>query len=170
MAGATSKLGLPYPSLSDAPNGPANIQSLASAIDALGVIGGKRQTSAGAAINTVETIVIDTQTIAMPASSVFLIEFDLSFTTTVAATDVNMRIRLTSVSGTVVAGPIVYPGPYTTQGNSGRLAVVYKTTTAELNYFAGTIVRQAGTGNITAVTPTSLIVTNLGPNTLLGDY
>jgi hypothetical protein len=81
-----------------------------------------------------------------------------------------MRIRLTSVSGTVVAGPIVYPGPYTTQGNSGRLAVVYKTTTAELNYFAGTIVRQAGTGNITAVTPTSLIVTNLGPNTLLGDY
>ena len=134
------------------------------------MIGGKRQTSVGAAVNTIETIVIDTQTIAMPASSVFLIEFDLSFTTTVAATDINMRIRLTSVSGTVIAGPIVYPGPYTTQGNSGRLAVIYKTTAAELDYFAGTIVRQAGTGNATAIAPTSLIVTNIGPSSVVADY
>jgi hypothetical protein len=166
----TSKYGLPYPSLSDPPNGPLHIGNLAGAIDALGIIGGKRQTSAGAVISTIETTVIDTQTLALPANSVFLIEFTLSFTTTVAATDINMRIRLTSVSGTTVAGPITYTGPYTTQGNPGRLAVLYKTTIAELDYFAGTIVRQAGTGNVSAVPPTSLLVYNLGPSTIIGDY
>lgn len=166
----TSKYGLPYPALASAPNVPLDIQNLAVALDALGIMGGKRQTSAGAAVNTIETIVIDTQTLALPANSVFLVDFSLSFTTSIAATDINMRIRLTSVGGTTIAGPIAYPGPYTTQGNPGRLAVVYKTTAAELNYFAGTIVRQAGTGNATAVPPTSLLVYNLGASTIIGDY
>ena len=32
------------------------------------------------------------------------------------------------------------------------------------------MVRQAGTGNIQAVIPTSITVTNLGPSTIIGDF
>lgn len=172
MPGATSKLGLPYPSLADAPNGPANIQSLANAIDALGVIGGKRQTSTGAVVSSIETTVVDTQTLALPASSVFFLDFNLYFTAAVAGNDVSMKIRLTSISGTIL-GETSALGVYVSPEIShGFLRVVYKTsTTAELDYFAGTIVHLGtGTSTVTAVTPTSLIVTNVGPSTLVGDY
>lgn len=166
----TPKLGLPYPSLSDPPNGPLHIQNLASAVDALATMGGKRQTSAGSSVVTIETTVIDTQNLALPASSVFLLDFHLCFTTSVAASDLAMRIRTTSVSGTV-QGEACAIGTYVSpEINRGFLRVVYKTTAAELTYFAGTIVRIGGTGTLTAVAPTSLIVTNLGPSTVIGDY
>lgn len=166
----TSKFGLPYPALSDAPNGPVAIFNLAQGVDGLGIIGGKRRTGASSNITTVESVVVDTQNLAMAASSVFLIDYDLCFTCSVAATDLNMTIRLTSVSGTVVAGPLAVPGPYTTQGNHGRLALLYKTTSAELDTFVGTVIRQAGTGNIQAIVPTTLTVTRLGPSSLIGDF
>lgn len=166
----TPKLGLPYPDTSALPNIPAHIQALAEGVDAYGVLGGKRRTSPSANITTVESTVVDTQNLAFPADSSFLIDFTAYFTTSVAATDANMTIRLTSVSGTIIAGPICMPGPYTTQGNYGRVAALYKTTAAELNYFCGTMIRQAGTGNIVAVAPTHLIVYRLGPASLIGDY
>lgn len=165
----TPKLGLPYPSLSDIPSGPLAVGNLAQAVDALGVLGGKRRTGASSNITTIESIVVDTQTLSLAANSVFEITYDLVFTASVAASDAMMKIRLTSVSGTIL-GQTVAPGPYTTQGNDGHLTVLYKTTATELVYFCGTVVRQAGTGNINAVVPTSLVVTNIGPSTIIGDF
>ncbi|MGH3546676.1 MAG: hypothetical protein ACRDQU_00820 [Pseudonocardiaceae bacterium] len=167
----TAKYGLPYPALSDAPNGPLGLQNLANAVDALGVIGGKRQTSTGAVISTIETTVVDTQTLALPANSVFALDFDLCFTASVAGNDLSMKIRLTSVSGTIL-GEAAAEGVYVTpEQNRGHLRVIYKTTLAELDYFAGTVIHiGTGSGTVTPVPPTSLIVTNLGPNTVIGDY
>lgn len=171
MSGATSKFGLPYPTLADAPNVPSSIQSLAQGVDALGAIGGKRQTSAGAVISTVESIVVDTQTLAMPAANVYTLDFFLTFTVSVAGTDLSMKIRMTNVSGTILGECATYGVYVSPEQNRGFLRAVYKTTTnAELNYFAGTIVRIAGTGTATPVAQTSLIVTNLGPSTIIGDF
>lgn len=167
----TSKYGLPYPALSSAPNVPLDLQNLAVAVDGLGVIGGKRQTSAGAGVTTIETTVIDTQTLSMAPSWAFQLDFAVYFTTSIAATDLRMRIRQTSVSGTSL-GDCPAIGTYVSpEQNRGFLRVIYKTgVTAELNYFAGTIVRIGGTGTLTAVAPTSLIVTALVPSTAVGDY
>jgi hypothetical protein len=170
--GTTSKYGLPYPALSDIPSGPVAVQNLATAVDALGVIGGKRLTSAGSAISTIEAVVVDTQTLALPASSVFLIEYFLTFTASAIPTnDVDMKIRLTSVSGTILAETSAVAGYATPTPCHGFLRLVYKTTTAELDYFCGTAIHiGAGAGTITPVQPCSIIVTNIGPSTIVGDY
>jgi len=165
----TPKFGLPYPVLGDSPNGPAAIGALALAVDATGVLGGKRRTTASSAINTIESIVVDTQTLSLLANSVYLIEYNLTFAASVAASDGLMRVRLTSVSGTVLGSAIAL-GVYATQNNSGYMAILYKTTAAELDYFCGTLIRQVGTGNLTAQVPTSLVVSYVGPNTLIGDF
>jgi hypothetical protein len=168
--GNTSKYGLPYPNLSDQPSGPVAVQNLAQSMDALGVIGGKRRVATGSATSTIEATVIDTQTLAMTATSVFKLEYFLGFTVSIAATDVTMRIRLTSVSGTIVAEDVAI-GTYVSPAiNRGYIQTIYKTTAAELQYFAGTIIRAGGTGTITPVMPTSLLVTNLGPSTIVGDF
>lgn len=171
MGGVTSRYGLPYPALSDVPNGPLGIQSLATAIDALGVIGGKRQVSTGAVISTIEATVVDTQTLALAANSVFSLDFDLCFTASAAGNDLSMKIRLTSVSGTIL-GEAAAEGVYATpEQNHGHLRVIYQTTIAELDYFCGTIIRiGTGTGTVTAVPPTSLVVTCIGPSTILGQF
>jgi hypothetical protein len=169
--GNTSKFGLPYPNLSDIPSGPAAVQALAQAIDGLHVIGGKRRVAPGSATSTIEATVIDTQTLALAATSVFRLEYFLAFTASVAGNDATMRIRTTSVAGTIIgenAALGVYVAPNI---NYGYMQVLYKTTAAELQYFAGTIVHLGtGTGTITPVMPTSLVVTNLGPSTLIGDF
>lgn len=171
MPASTPRLGLPYPVTGDAPDGPTQLKALATAVDNLGVLGGKRRTAASSNITTIEATVVDTQTLAMAANSVFQIEFHLAVTVSVAATDLDMKIRLTSVSGTIVGEgqlscPYISPQPH-----NKSLIVIYKTTaTAELNYFAGTIVRIGGTGNIVAVVPTSIIVTALGPSANVGDF
>jgi hypothetical protein len=166
----TSKFGLPYPALSDIPSGPLAVQNLAQGVDALGILGGKRRTGISSNIVSIETIVVDTQTLALPASSVFLIEFFMAFTVSVAATDVDMKIRMTSVSGTIIGEDIAFGVYVTPAQNHGHISVLYKTTTAEVDYFAGTAIRQAGTGNINALVPTSITVTNLGPSTIIGDF
>jgi hypothetical protein len=166
----TSMRGLPYPALADIPSGPLALQNLATAVDTLGIIGGKRRTANSANITTIESTVVDTQTLALAANSVFQIEFYLGFTVSVAATDLTMRIRLTSVSGTIV-GEAEASGPYVSpQIHHGQLIVLYKTTAAELDYFAGTVTRIGGTGNIQATIPTSITVTNIGPSTIVGDF
>jgi hypothetical protein len=166
----TSKFALPYPALSDAPNGPLAIQNLANGVDALGILGGKRRTGISSAVNTIESIVVDTQTLSLAANSVFLIDFYCAFTVTVAATDVTMRVRLTSVSGTIVGEAAAFGVYVSPQPNHGHVSLLYKTTAAELDYFAGSIVRIAGTGNANAIVPTSLTVTNLGGSTIIGDF
>jgi hypothetical protein len=169
--GNTSKYGLPYPNLSDVPSGPAAVQTLAQSIDALGVIGGKRRVAVGSASSTIEATVIDTQTLALTGTSVFQIDYFLGFVVSVAGTDVSMKIRLTSVSGTIVDQTVALGVYVTPTINYGFLRTIYKTTAAELQYFAGTLVRTGtGTGTITPVMPTSLIVTNLGPSTIVGDF
>lgn len=166
----TPKLGLPYPALSDIPSGPLAVQNLADGVDALGVIGGKRRTGVSSNITTIESVVVDTQTLSLAASSVFQIEFYLTFTVSVAATDANMKIRLTSVAGTILAENVAF-GVYVSPAlNHGHTTLLYKTTAAELVYVCGTIVRQTGTGNIVATVPTSLVVTRLGPSSLIGDF
>lgn len=171
MGGTTPKLGLPYPSLSDLPSGPVGIQNLATAIDALGVIGGKRLQSTSSAISTIETIVIDTQTLALPANSVFLIEYYLTFTASVAGNDCDMKVRLTNVSGTILGETSAYGVYVAPQPSWGYLRIVYKSTNPELDYFCATAVHLGtGTGTITPIQPTSLIVTNWGPSTTVADY
>lgn len=164
---ATAKYGLRYPSLGDPPNGPLAFQNLATDVDALGDLGGKRRTADSATITTTETVVIDTPVFALAASSVFLIEFYSRLDTLVGGVDARMRIRDTGLGGTirgeVGVGNILYT-------NHGILRVLYKTTTAELKAFAGTLIREAGTGTITAKVPTHLIVSRRGPSTLMGDF
>lgn len=172
MGGTTPKLGLPYPSLSDLPSGPVGIQNLATAVDALGVIGGKRLTSTSSAISTIETTVVDTQTLALSANSVFLIEYFLTFTASAAGNDCDFKVRLTSVAGTIVGEGTILGVYVTPQPCCGLLRIVYKTGIAsELDYFAGTAVHVGtGTGTITPIQPTSLIVTCLSPSSVIGDY
>lgn len=166
----TSKLGLPYPSLADTPSGPLAVGNLAQAVDALGILGGKRRTTTSSNIVTIETIVCDTQTLSLAANSVFLVDFYMAFTVSVAATDVYLRIRQTSVSGTIMGETLAFGVYVSPAPQHGHLSVLYKTTAAELLYFCGTAVRQAGTGNINAIVPTSFTVTNLGPSTIIGDF
>jgi hypothetical protein len=146
------------------------VGNLAADVDALGILGGKRRTGISSNIVTIETIVVDTQTLSLAANSVFQVDFHLGATVSVAATDLTMRIRLTSVSGTII-GETELSCPYVSpQPHSKHLTVLYKTTTAELDYFAGCVVRIGGTGNINAVVPTSITVTNLGPASIIGDF
>lgn len=166
----TSKLGLPYPALSDIPSGPLAVGNLATAIDGLGILGGKRRTGISSNIVSIETIVCDTQTLSLAANSVFLIDFYMAFTVSVAATDVDMKIRLTSVSGTIIGETVAYGVYVSPAPQHGHISVLYKTTAAELDYFAGTAIRQAGTGNVNAIVPTSITVTNLGSSTIVGDF
>lgn len=167
----TPKFGLPIPSTGDLPSGPVAVGALAVALDSLGTVGGKRTTAPGSSVVSIETVVIDSQTLLLPANSVFTIEFYLCFTVAVA-TNVDMKIRMTSVSGPILAetcaiGTYVAPEP-----NFGFLRFVYKSSlVSELDYFCGTIVIQGtGIGPVTSIVPTSLIVTNLGSSTILGDY
>jgi hypothetical protein len=167
----TPKYGLPIPATGDLPSGPIAVGALATAIDSLGIVGGKRTTAAGASIVSIEQTVCDTQTLLLPANSVFLIEFYLCFTVAVV-TNVDMKIRMTSVSGPILAetcaiGTYVAPEP-----NFGFLRLVYKTTSnSELDYFAGTaIIQGTGIGPVTPIVPTSVLVFNCGPSTIIGDY
>jgi hypothetical protein len=170
MPASTPRLGLPYPVTGDAPDGPAQFKALATAVDNLGVLGGKRRTAPSANITTIESTVVDTQTLALAANSVFQIEFHLAVTASVAATDLDMKIRLTSVAGAIV-GEGQLSCPYISpQIHNKSLIVIYKTTAAELDYFTGTIVRIGGTGNLVSVVPTSIIVTALGPSANVGDF
>ncbi len=166
----TSKFGLRYPALADLPSGPLAVGNLAQDVDALGILGGKRRTGISSNIVTIETIVVDTQTLSLAANSVFQIDFHLGVTVSVAATDLTMRVRLTSVAGTII-GETELSCPYVSpQPHSKHLSLLYKTTTSELDYFAGTVVRIGGTGNINAIVPTSITVTNLGPSSIIGDF
>lgn len=166
----TAKFGLRYPALADLPSGPVAVGNLAADVDSLGILGGKRRTGPSSNIVTIETIVVDTQTLSLAANSVFQIDFHLGCTVSVAATDLTMRVRLTSVAGTII-GETELSCPYVSpQPHSKHLTVLYKTTASELDYFAGTVVRIGGTGNINAIVPTSITVTNLGPSTIIGDF
>jgi hypothetical protein len=166
----TPRLGLPYPALSDIPSGPVAVGNLANSLDALGVLGGKYRVTNSGVINTVESVVIDSQTLALTASSIFLIQMFVSFTTTVAGSDVDAKIRMTSVSGTLLAERSILGVYATPEPNSGSLSVIYQTgVTAELDYFCGTIIRTGtGTGTVTVIPPTYLLVSNLGPAALVG--
>lgn len=166
----TPKYGLPIPATGDLPSGPIAVGALATAIDSLGIVGGKRTTAPGSGVVSIETTVVDTATLLLPANSVFTIEFYLCFTVAVA-TNVDMKIRMTSVSGPILAetcaiGTYVAPEP-----NYGFIRLVYRTVSSELDYFAGTIIVQGtGIGPVTAIPPTSLLVTCLGPSNTVGDY
>ena len=171
MPSSTPKYGLPFPVLGDPPNGPVGIQNLATAADALGILGGKMLVTPSAAISTIETIVVDTQTLSLPANSVFQLDFHVTFTASVAGNDITMNVRLTSVSGTIIGSGTaegVYVSP---QPNYGHISMLYKTTVTELDYFCASVVRVgAGTGTVSVIAPTSLVVTCLGPSTIIGNY
>lgn len=165
----TPNLGLPYPPLSNTPNVPADIQNLATTMDGLCVVGGKHCLNPGVSVATTETIVVDTPTLSLAASSVFTIEFYCTFNVTVVGSDILMGIRQTSVTGTLLAQSAAL-GVYLTN-NYGIIRMTYTTTAAELDYFAGTIVRTGtGTGNASTIPPTHLVVTRHGPSSLIGNY
>lgn len=166
---STAKLGLRYPALGDAPNGPLALQQLAEDVDALGVLGGKRRTADSAAITTTEVVVVDTPVFALAAASVFLVEFYARCDTSAASTDVRMRIRDTGLGG-VIRGETVAFRSVAVYPDYGTITAIYKTTIAELKAFAGTVVREAGTGTITVKVPTHILVWRLGPSSLIGDF
>lgn len=169
MGGTTARYGFRYPALSDLPNVPLDIQNLATDVDAIGVIGGKTALNPSAQFTTVETIVVNTPTLNYAASSLFMLEFYMTFNVTVTGSDVVMKIRQTNTSGTII-GQVNALGVYL-NNNYGVLRVPYVTTTAQLGYFVGTAVSTGvGTGLINAVAPTFLTVTLLGPSSMIGNY
>jgi hypothetical protein len=144
------------------------MQLLAEAVDGYGLVGGKRRTANSANITTTETIVVDTASLTLVASSAFVVRFYCRFDPSVAATDVVARIRDTNTSGTERAA-VNGLGVYTTR-NYVVAEFVYKTTTAESKVWVGTLVRLAGTGNIQAAVPTHLAVYRVIPSASFGDF
>lgn len=165
----TAKYALRYPGPLDQPLGPAQIQNLAEDCDSLGLVGASRRTADSATITTTETIVANTSSLTLAASSAFALRFFARVDTSVVPTDAYMRIRDTNVIGVIrgegLGARSVVVGP-----DLCLLEVIYRTTISETKVFVGTLVRTAGTGTIIAKVPTHLMVTRLGPSALVGDF
>lgn len=177
--------GFPYPALTDSPNGPAQIQALAEAVEAdlattdanvaattaaglthTRTLGGQVRTGDTAALNTVETQWASSGSLSLPASSLIIINAYVNFFTTVAQDDFNFKFRQTTSGGTVlreviervhVAGvPVEY-----------QYSLYYKTTIAESRTWSATVVRQTGSGNIVIQGGSRVIVSVEGPSSLV---
>lgn len=187
--GVTPIYGFPYPALTDAPNGPAQFQALAEAVEAdlavtdaniatinatgltyTRLIGGKvRTTNASATSGTTELQVLDTGSLSLPASSRLRVDLMITYSGTVASDDFDVRIRDTNTSGTIrqeVITPRLDSGgiPY------GYMAsVIYTTTTSESKTFIGSIQRLSGTGTATVQASSYLMVYYVGATAILGN-
>lgn len=186
--GVTPIYGFPYPALTDSPNGPAQIQALAEAVEAdlavtdaniaavtaLGptytkLLGGQRRTADTANINTVETQFVSAGSIALPASSWIQVGVMVNLFTSVANDEFHFKIRETNVAGTLVAQTI--SPRFATAGvpYEFNYSFRYKTTAAESKTWIASVVRFSGTGNIVAQGQSRILVHLDGPSSLVSD-
>lgn len=184
--GVTPIYGFPYPALTDAPNGPAQIQALAEAVEAdlavtdaniatinttgltyTRVIGGKvRTTNASATSGTTELQVLDTGSLSLPASSRLRIDVMMTYSNTVVSDDLDFRIRDTNTAGTLRQEAVAHRSdavvPYTI-----LLSAIYTTTTSETKTFIASAQRITGTGTVTVQSTSYIVVSYLGATAIL---
>lgn len=125
-----------------------------------------RTTNAAATSGTTELLVLDTGAVSLPASSRFKIEVFLVFDASAAGDDYDVRIRETNVSGTVRQESVtsrtdnLVPYTYYT-------SVIHTTTTADTKTFVATIQRINGAGTATVKATSYILVTYIGPSSLV---
>jgi hypothetical protein len=185
--GVTPIYGFPYPALSDPPNGPAQIQALAEAVEAdlavtdaniatlnitgltySRVLGGKvRTTNASATSGSTELQVLDTGSVSLPASSRFLIHVFIVAGVSAVGDEYDFRIRDTNVVGTqrqeVVTFKTDNAVPYTVS-----YGYIHTTTTSDTRTWVATATRLGGTGTCTVNASSYMTVTYLGATSILG--
>lgn len=186
--GLTPVYGFPYPALTDSPNGPAQIQALAEAVEAdlvvtdaniaainttgltyTRVIGGKVRTADSAATSgTTELEVLDTGSLSLPASARCLVDVMMMYSNTAAGDDFDIRIRDTNVLGTQ-RQEVVTPRTDNLVPYVMNTSFIYTTTTAETKTFIASISRLLGTGVATVKATSYIIVYYLGTTAILGD-
>lgn len=129
---------------------------------------GKR-TGDTAAITTTETQYVSSGSINLLASSVYLVEMNTTFFTSVTNDDFVLRIHDTSTAGTLRYQTVTYKGGAATPYNQ-YASFIYRTTTAETGRsFIGSAQRNTGTGNIVVQGGTYLAVSYIGPTGLVTD-
>lgn len=186
--GVTPVYGFPYPALTDSPDGPAQIQALAEAVEAdlqvtdaniatlnaLGptytkLLGGQRRTADTGDINTVETQFLSAGSISLPASSWITVDVICTLFVSVGSDDFHFKIRETNVGGTLVAQAISPKFATAAVPYEFQYSFRYKTTTAESKTWIASVVRFSGSGNIVLQGGTRIIVRLDGPSSLISD-
>ncbi len=184
--GVTPTYGFPYPALSDPPNGPAQFQALAEAVEAdlivtdaniatinataptyMKFLGGTRRTSSSGAINTTETVCTTTGAVALPANSWFAIRCILNFDLSVSFADFNLRFRENNLAGTIVSERFL---GVSNQGGvpcQFTLEIIYNTAGAETRTWVMTAQRATGSGNLVAESDSRVGVYYLGASSLM---
>lgn len=184
--GVTPIYGFPYPALSDPPNGAAQIQALAEAVEAdlavtdanistinataptyMKFLGGTRRTSSSGSINTTEVVFSTSGAVALPANSWLMIRCVLNFDLTVTAADFNIRFRDSNIGGTILSERFFgvgyqagVPCQYTTE-------IIYNTAGAETRTWVVTAQRATGSGNLVAESDSRVGVYYLGASSLM---
>lgn len=165
--GVTPIYGFPYPALTDPPNGAAQIQALAEAVEAdLAVtdsniatinatgltyakfLGGQRRLANTAPVNTVETQCGSTGSRALPASSLIRVHLMAKFSVSVPNDDFLFRIRETNMVGTAVREVFTQRVSYNGVPYTFHMEYFYKTSVAETRTWVASVVRNIGTGNV----------------------
>lgn len=184
--GLTPVYGFPYPALTDSPNGPAQIQALAEAVEAdlqttdanvtaltaagltyARFVGGTQRSSDTGTI-TGETVFSTSGSLSLAASSVFLVRGRADFFTSVPGDRFDFRFRETNIGGTVVREVISNNVDAAGVPMTFEWAMFYKTAGSETKTWVATVSRFAGTGNIVCQGGSSVAVFYLGASTLLG--
>lgn len=125
-----------------------------------------RTTNAAATSGTTELLVLDTGAVSLPANSCFKVDVFLVWDSSAAGDDYDVRIRETNISGTVRQETItprtdnLVPYRYST-------SVIHTTTTADTKTFVATIQRINGSGTATVKATSYILVTYLGPSSLI---
>lgn len=136
------------------------------------LLGGKVRTAGNtAALSTTETIVCDSGTIALPASSLIEVRCNVDyFTGGAAGEDWDFSIRETNLAGTRVREVIDKVNPGSLPLN-WQFSYFFKTTSAVSKFYVLTIVRVGGTtATMTVQNGTSVRVYSHGPSSLQADF
>ena len=182
--GTTPVYAFPYAGVNDPPNGPAQEQSLATAVENKIItvdaaiasnaaatllhkrcLGGQRLTASTASFSA-ETLILTTGALALPANSAIEIEVTLNFNLTVGTDEMDLRFRDNNISGTVVK-EIVKNNQRGSVPMQLQFSHYYETTVAETRTWAITLARFSGTGVIVAEAGTRVRVYADGSNTIL---
>lgn len=130
-------------------------------------VGGQYRTSVPPAINTVETALVSTNAISLDRNSLYKVTFQvLGDISVVTANDFDMRIRETSVTGTIVKEKVI-PANANAYPVGDTVAHWYATSAAESKTWVGTIQRITGTGNFAPRVGTSIQVEKVGDLTTM---
>lgn len=128
-------------------------------------LGGQFRSSTSGGVTTVESTVLTTPTVNLLANTTYLIEYCLYWTTTVTGDIIVLHIRDTNSTGTSRAATVPFAaisgggGPY-----PGYATALLQTSTAAAYNAVGTVMRNTGSGTVTALANSSLVISQLGPN------